>query len=148
MAGISRPTTPTEWHGFLGLHGYYRRYIIGFSDVRDALNSATSALREFKFTESMEGAFVTLKASLMSPTLFAFPNFDQQFVFGTVSSPFALSAFLAHKKAEVKRAPSPIGQQDYKASRKDVFRLRKGSAWCYNRLEEVPGVLVVIAAVR
>lgn len=41
IAGISRLTTPTERRNFLGLCGYYRRFINRFSEVSDALHAAT-----------------------------------------------------------------------------------------------------------
>ena len=36
------PTTTTELRGFLGLAGYYRRFICRFADIAAALHAATS----------------------------------------------------------------------------------------------------------
>ncbi|XP_059285187.1 uncharacterized protein LOC132038552 [Lycium ferocissimum] len=43
-----RPTTPTEVHSFLGLAGYYRRFLEGFSYISTPLRKQTQKSAKFQ----------------------------------------------------------------------------------------------------
>jgi hypothetical protein len=47
----SIPTTVTEVRSFLGLAGYYRRFIKGFSKIAKPMTSLLKKEREFKWDE-------------------------------------------------------------------------------------------------
>ena len=42
-----RPTTPTEVQSFLGLAGYYRRFVEGFSSISTPLTKLTHKATKF-----------------------------------------------------------------------------------------------------
>jgi hypothetical protein len=63
----SIPATVTEIRSFLGLVGYYRRFIEGFSKIAKAMTSLMEKGREFKWDEKCQESFDQLKKSLMSP---------------------------------------------------------------------------------
>jgi hypothetical protein len=65
----SRPTTVTEVRSFLGLAGYYRRFIEGFSKVVKPMTSLLENGREFKWDEKCQDNFDQLKKRLMSPPM-------------------------------------------------------------------------------
>nr|XP_043612818.1 uncharacterized mitochondrial protein AtMg00860-like [Erigeron canadensis] len=65
------PKTPTEVHSFLGLAGYYRRFIQGFSKIVVPL---TQKSREFEWGEEQEQAFQTLKNMLCEAPILALPD--------------------------------------------------------------------------
>ncbi|KAM5550622.1 hypothetical protein ABKV19_027127, partial [Rosa sericea] len=57
VMGWSRPTTVTEIRSFLGLAGYYRRFIEGFSSIASALTKLTRKDTQFVWTDECEKAF-------------------------------------------------------------------------------------------
>jgi hypothetical protein len=53
----STPTTVTEIRSFLGLVGYYRRFIEGFSKIAKSMTSLLEKGREFKWDERFQDSF-------------------------------------------------------------------------------------------
>ncbi|GKA48814.1 putative reverse transcriptase domain-containing protein [Tanacetum coccineum] len=53
------PTTPTEVRQFLGLTGYYRRFIEGFSLISNPLNMLTQKNKKYEWGKEEEEAFQT-----------------------------------------------------------------------------------------
>ena len=60
----SAPKTPTEIRQFLGLAGYYRRFIQNFSRIAKPLTTLTQKGMDFDWEENKEKAFQTLKRGL------------------------------------------------------------------------------------
>nr|GFA19151.1 putative reverse transcriptase domain-containing protein [Tanacetum cinerariifolium] len=56
--------TPTEIHSFLGLAGYYRRFIASFSKIAKPLTLLTQKNKMFEWGDEQENAFQTLKDML------------------------------------------------------------------------------------
>jgi hypothetical protein len=61
----SIPTTVTEIRSFLGLVGYYRRFIEGFSNIAKPMTSLLEKGREFKWDEKYQDSFDQLKKRLV-----------------------------------------------------------------------------------
>ncbi|GJT92428.1 putative reverse transcriptase domain-containing protein [Tanacetum coccineum] len=55
------PKTPTEIHQFLGLAGYYRRFIEGFSKITKPMTKLTQKKVKFEWGDKQEAAFQLLK---------------------------------------------------------------------------------------
>ncbi|GJV53327.1 putative reverse transcriptase domain-containing protein [Tanacetum coccineum] len=60
------PTTPTEVRQFLGLAGYYRRFIEGFSLISKPLTKLTQKYKKYEWGKEEEEAFRPLKHKLWS----------------------------------------------------------------------------------
>ncbi|GKA54047.1 hypothetical protein Tco_0752996, partial [Tanacetum coccineum] len=60
------PKTPTEIRQFLGLAGYYRRFIEGFSKIAKPMTKLTQKKVKFKWGDKQEAAFQLLKQKLCS----------------------------------------------------------------------------------
>ncbi|GJZ58584.1 putative reverse transcriptase domain-containing protein [Tanacetum coccineum] len=58
------PTTPSKVRSFLGLAGYYRRFIENFSKIAKPLTSLTQKNQKYEWGEKQEEAFQTLKDNL------------------------------------------------------------------------------------
>ncbi|GKB62725.1 putative reverse transcriptase domain-containing protein [Tanacetum coccineum] len=58
------PSTPTELRQFLGLAGYYRRFIKGFSLIAKPLTKLTRKNKKYEWGEDKEEAFQMLKQEL------------------------------------------------------------------------------------
>jgi len=56
-----RPTNPTEVRSFLGLAGYYRRFVEGFSKIADSLIELTKKDNKFEWKAKHEQSFQELK---------------------------------------------------------------------------------------
>jgi hypothetical protein len=76
----SAPRTPTEVRRFLGLAGYYRRFIQDFSKIAKPLTVLTQKSAKFTWGEAQENAFETLKQKLSSAPILALPDGSQDFV--------------------------------------------------------------------
>lgn len=74
------PTTPTEVRSFLGLAGYYRRFISNFSKVALPLTTLTQKNKPYVWGEKQEEAFQTLKDKLCNAPILALPEGNDDFV--------------------------------------------------------------------
>jgi hypothetical protein len=70
----SIPTTVTEIRSFLGLVGYYQRFIKGFSKIAKPMTSLLEKEREFKWDEKCQDSFDQLTKRLMSPLVLIMPD--------------------------------------------------------------------------
>jgi hypothetical protein len=73
------PTTVTEIRSFLGLAGYYQRFIEGFSKIAKPMTSLLEKGREFKWDGKCQGSFDQLKKRLMSPPVLIMPDLQKGF---------------------------------------------------------------------
>ena len=69
-----RPTTVTEVHSFLGLAGYYRRFIQGFSSLVLPLTRLTRKGQPFVWKNECEECFNELKTRLTSAPVLVIPD--------------------------------------------------------------------------
>ena len=69
----------TEIQSFLGLAGYYRRFIEGFSKIAKPMTSLLEKGREFKWDEKYQDSFKQLKLKLMSPLVLVMPDLRKGF---------------------------------------------------------------------
>ncbi|GJR89753.1 putative reverse transcriptase domain-containing protein [Tanacetum coccineum] len=74
------PKTPTEIRQFLGLAGYYRRFIEGFLKIARPMTKLTQKSMEFDWGEKAEAAFQLLKQKLCSAPILALPEGSENFV--------------------------------------------------------------------
>ncbi|GJY28429.1 putative reverse transcriptase domain-containing protein [Tanacetum coccineum] len=74
------PTTPTEVRQFLGLVGYYRRFIEGFSLISKPLTKLTQKNKKYEWGKEEEEAFQILKQKLCSAPILALPDGTEDFV--------------------------------------------------------------------
>ncbi|GKC05940.1 putative reverse transcriptase domain-containing protein [Tanacetum coccineum] len=74
------PTTPTEIRQFLGLTGYYQRFIKDFSKIAKSLTELTQKNKEYIWGEDQESAFQLLKQKLCEAPILALPEGNDDFV--------------------------------------------------------------------
>nr|GEX44318.1 putative reverse transcriptase domain-containing protein [Tanacetum cinerariifolium] len=74
------PKSPTEIHQFLGLAGYYRRFIEGFSKIAKPMTKLTQKKVKFEWGDKQEAAFQLLKQKLCSAPILALPEGSKDFI--------------------------------------------------------------------
>ncbi|GJX01780.1 putative reverse transcriptase domain-containing protein [Tanacetum coccineum] len=88
------PKTPTEIRQFLGLAGYYRRFIEGFSKIAKPMTKLTQKKVAFEWGDKQEAAFQTLKHKLCSAPILALPQGAENFIVYCDASHKGLGAVL------------------------------------------------------
>jgi len=74
------PKTPTEVRSFLGLAGYYRRFISNFSKIAKPLTILTQKNRPYEWGDEQKEAFETLKEKLCNAPILSLPEGNDDFV--------------------------------------------------------------------
>ncbi|GJV81739.1 putative reverse transcriptase domain-containing protein [Tanacetum coccineum] len=74
------PKTATEIRQFLGLAGYYRRFIEGFSKIAKSMTKLTQKKVKFDWGDKQEAAFQLLKEKLCSAPILALPEGAENFI--------------------------------------------------------------------
>jgi hypothetical protein len=73
------PTNPTEVRAFLGLAGYYRKFVEGFSSIARPLTQLLKKDKKFEWTEKCEQSFQELKKRLVSAPILTMPDITKSF---------------------------------------------------------------------
>ncbi|GKC08154.1 putative reverse transcriptase domain-containing protein [Tanacetum coccineum] len=92
------PKTPTEIRQFLGLAGYHRRFIEGFSKIARPMTKLTQKSVKFDWGEKEEAAFQLLKQKLCSAPILALPEGSENFVVYCDASHKGLGAVLMQRE--------------------------------------------------
>ena len=87
--------TVTEVRSFLGLAGYYWRYVKNFAAIAGPLHALTRKDAVFHWSADCQTAFDRLKMLLTTSPITAFPDFSQAFRLYTDASTTGLGAILA-----------------------------------------------------
>ncbi|KAL2102391.1 hypothetical protein ACEWY4_001559 [Coilia grayii] len=96
IKACERPTTKKQVRSFLGLVGWYRRFISNFSERAVPLTELTrkSQPNKVAWTEECEAAFQGLKDSLCREPVLLSPDFNKTFTVQTDASERGLGAVL------------------------------------------------------
>ena len=75
------PRRVRDVRAFLGLTGYYRRFIQDYGKIAKPLHELTEKNTEFNWTKEREQAFQKLKNSLMTAPILGYPSTEEEDVF-------------------------------------------------------------------
>ncbi|TYK28130.1 Ty3/gypsy retrotransposon protein [Cucumis melo var. makuwa] len=87
------PSNVREMRGFLGLTGYYRRFVQNYGSISAPLTQLLKA-GAYKWTEETEATFEKLKKAMMTLPVLAMPAFNLPFEIESDASGFRVEAVL------------------------------------------------------
>lgn len=88
------PQNITDVRAFLGLAGYYRKFVKNFSMISSPLSELLKKETKFEWGEKEQKSFETLKSSVSTAPVLILPNPSLEYVVDTDSSGYALGAAL------------------------------------------------------
>lgn len=107
------PTTTTELRGFMGLTGYYRKFVQHYGIIAKPLTQLLTK-KGFQWNDQAQQAFEKLKQAMMNTPVLALPNFDHPFSIETDACDTGIGAVLvqnAHPIAYFSKALGVRNQQ-------------------------------------
>jgi hypothetical protein len=90
---------------FLGLCGYYRKFVHRFSHIAAPLSDLTRRDREFKWTDVEQRAFDELKSAMVNGPVLIVPDPKLPFTLATDASGYAVGGALTQDQG---RGPQPV----------------------------------------
>ena len=94
IAKMPAPKTPKEVKQFLGLVGYYRKFVPRFADISRVLTHLTKKDVEFNWTAECENSFQILKGSLQATPILRYPDPEASYMLYTDASKYAYAGVL------------------------------------------------------
>ena len=89
IKGMPPPSTPKEVKQFLGLIGYYRKFVPRFADVARPLTNLTRLDQPFEWSDKCQTSFELLKEALIKEPILRFPDPNKPYILYTDTSKYA-----------------------------------------------------------
>ena len=124
---VQQPKTVKQVRAFLGLVGYYRKFIKGFSQVASPLNELTKKDAVFKWSQECEEAFQHLRNALINPPILAYPNYNSPYILETDASHTGVGMVLSQEQEGKQRVIAYAGkklndaQRNYSTTEKEAL---------------------------
>ena len=94
IAKMPAPKNPKEVKQFLGLVGYYRKFVLRFADISRVLTHLTKKDIEFKWTSECENCFQILKEFLQKAPILRYPDPQAKYTLYTDASKYTYAGVL------------------------------------------------------
>ena len=135
-----QPTKLKEVQAFLGLCGYYRKFIRGFSAIAQPLYRLTQKDQKFIWEDDCQEAFDTLKTAMTSTPILAYPRSEGSFVLDTDASNCAVGAVLSQIQDGEERVILYFSkslsktERNYCVTRRELLAVVLGIQHCHHYL--------------
>jgi len=123
------PVNIKQLRGYLGLTGYYRRFVRDYAKIAAPLNKLTRKHQPFVWTEECQQAFEQLKTRLTSPPILAMPNDDGPFILDTDACENSIGSVLSQVQHGQERVIAYAGrvlsrsELNYCVTRKELLAI-------------------------
>ena len=94
------PKTVKDIRRFIGMAGYYRRFVPNFSQLSAPLTDLIKSKGKIGWTEKADKAFNELKSRLIETPILTAPNWEKLFTIHVDASDFALGAVITQGEKE------------------------------------------------
>ena len=109
-----QPHSTRAVRSFLGLAGFYRRFIRGYAMIAEPLVKATSD--PFRWTPQAQQAFEALKSALSTAPVLSLPDFQEPFTVETDASGNGMGAILSQRGHPIAYFSKPFPKKLLRAS--------------------------------
>jgi hypothetical protein len=139
------PKSIKQVRGFLGLAGWYRRFIANFSEITTPITNLLSGKKKFIWTEGAQNAFDQLKAALTSAPVLQNPDFKRKFYLHCDASDYGVGAVLVQLNDAQEERPVAYmskklnsAQRNYSVTERECLAVILGIERfrCYLELQE------------
>jgi hypothetical protein len=103
VRGFPEPTSLTNVRSFLGLTGYYRKYVKGYSKLAGPLFELTKRDVVFVWDQDCQRAFDALKKALMEAPILVRSNFKEPFCLDVDWSTKGVGAILSQREGQFEK---------------------------------------------
>jgi len=123
------PTTLRHVRCFLGLTGYYRKFLKDYAKTATPLTSLMKKDHRFIWTQGCQMAFDTLKQALLSPPVLALPNDVDTFILDTDAAEDSIGCVLSQVQDGQERVTAYAGRTlnrnelNYCVTRKELLAI-------------------------
>jgi len=122
----------TEVRAFMGLSGYYRRFVKDFSVIASPLYGLMKKGAEFEWTNECQEAFGELKHRLVTGPILALPDNEGSFILDTEASNTGMGAVLSQQQSGVEQVIAYASrtmtnaEKKYETTRKELLAVVYG----------------------
>lgn len=109
VANWPQPHNVKELRSFLGMAGYYRRFVAHFGLISKPLTNLLKKGTSYVWTSEADSSFQALKKALVTAPVLAMPNFSLQFVIETDASAEGIGAVLQQQGHPIAYASKALG---------------------------------------
>ena len=107
-----QPKSPTEIRSFLGLAGYYRRFIQGFSSIASPLTALTHKGVAYAWNDKHKEAFEKLKKKLREAPILSLPDGVEDFAVYSNASGVGLGCVLTQREKVIAYASRQLKEHE------------------------------------
>ena len=135
-----QPTTVKDVQAFLGLCGYYRKFIKGFAQIAQPMYPLFKKDVTFVWSDGCQEAFDKLKKSMIESPILAYPQPEGQFILDTDASNFAIGVVLS----QVQNGQEKVilyyskslskAEKNYCVTRRELLAVVMGVQHCHHYL--------------
>ena len=134
VKNFKKPINAKDVRSFLGLGGYYRKFIKNFSTIAKPLTDLTKKDHTFDWTPKCEESFQKIKNCLCSAPVLKFPDYQEQFILTTDASNVGLGAILSQKGHPIHYVSRVLTEpeKNYSTTEKELLAI----VWAVQRLRQ------------
>ena len=107
---MALPTSMTELRAFLGLIGYYRKFVKNYGLMTKPL-TAILRLKQFAWNPTAQSTFDDLKVAMTRTPVLALPNFKEPFTVETDACQDGIGAVLMQKGQPIAYLSKALGEK-------------------------------------